>query len=140
MQGEVVEKSRVVLRKVEERGYFGRAMALLKLESADGPVYFVVEGLVSDEDVKEQQKHARYFYEEHSCPTNWIDQTAAVIHNGDADPHGFLEFVRIVEVPEGKDFSDDNEWAILFPEAFEAPLIEGEKVQGAGASFSNPFG
>lgn len=109
---------------------FTRSMALLKLEGKDGPVYFVMEhpryhapGIEPD-PAAANQEHQRYFFEEHSCPTNWLRECVAVIKGGNDDPHGFLEFVRAVDVPEnfdvnGTDRTDGgNHWNILFPEAF----------------------
>jgi hypothetical protein len=101
-----------------------RSMALLKLEAKDGPIYFIMdhpryhpEGSEDSDD--DNQFHQRFFFNEHSCPTNWLDECVAVIINNDTDPHGFLKFIRAVDVPE--DFDEDQaEWKNLFPEAFES--------------------
>ena len=109
---------------------FSRSMALLKFEGKDGPVFFVMDHDryrdSSDETDEDNQNHQRYFFEEQSCPKNWLRDCAAVIQDGDCDPHGFLDFVRAVDVP--NDFDDDNDqnWALLFPEAFPGPIIDGE--------------
>lgn len=107
-------------------GTYTRSMALLKLDATDGPVYFIMDHNrwhptpVHGEDSDEaNQEHQRYTFEEHSCPTNWIAECVAIIQNGDADPHGFLEFVRAADVPQDFDVDDDNQWPKLFPEAFE---------------------
>jgi hypothetical protein len=84
---------------------------LLRLP-ATPPVYFVVKGcrLVDSPD-------RTYFYEEHSCPTNYV-QCEAIICDGDDDPHGVFEFVRSVDVPD--DYDGKANWRALFPEAFSA--------------------
>jgi hypothetical protein len=110
---------------------FSRSMALLKFEGKDGPTYFVMDhdryrdGTGEGDD--ENQAHQSYFFEEHSCPTNWLRECVAVIQNGDCDPHGFLDFVRAVDVPHDFDDDDDENWFKLFPEAFDTgPIIEGQ--------------
>lgn len=108
---------------------FSRSMALLKFDGKDGPVFFVMDHNRyhnGENETDEQfQEHTRFFFEEHSCPTNWIGECVAVIQDDDPDPHGFLKFVRAVDVPQ--DFlSDREEWAIMFPEAFGGPTIDGE--------------
>ncbi len=126
----VMAPSVVEITKDEQsKRAFTRSMALLKLEGKEGPVFFVMDhnrywdGPESDE---ENQSHQRYFFEEHSCPTNWLNECVAVIENGDADPHGFLSFVRAVDVPKDFDEDDDGQWPILFPEAFNGETIDGE--------------
>lgn len=115
---------------------FSRSMALLKFDGKDGPVFFVMDHnrynngtMESDE---ENQSHQRYYFEEHSCPTNWLRECVAVIDDGNPDPHGFLEFVRAVDVPEDFDEDDDGQWPILFPEAFGGETIDGEATKIAG--------
>jgi hypothetical protein len=121
--GIVLEPGNVEFRKEEKRDGFRRCMALLKFERKDGPTFFVMDHkryLHRDDDTDEKiQDGLRFFFEEHSCPTNWLSECAAVIQDGDCDPHGFLEFVRAVDVP--RDF-DDQQWPILFPEAFTGDL------------------
>jgi hypothetical protein len=99
---------------------------LLKLEASNRTVYFVVKGMRFDKagDTPEDiQGHAEYFYESHSCPTNWLKNCAAIIDDGDADPHGFLEFVRAIDVPEGFD-EDAADWLSIFPETAGGPIID----------------
>lgn len=98
-------------------------MVLLKYEANDRTTYFVMDhkrynpGGVRESD-EENQSSVRYFFEEHSCPTNWLAECVAVIERGDTDPHGFLQFVRAVDVPDDFNIHDDGEWERLFPEAF----------------------
>lgn len=55
------------------------------------PVYFVVEGMRFELEGREEDDQ-RFFYEEHSCPTNWL-QPEMVYYDGNADPHGLIKFV-----------------------------------------------
>jgi len=127
--GSVTGPRDVTVRKEREDKTFLRSMALLKLDGKDGPVYFVIdhrrycEG--AGETDEEMRSHQRYFFEEHSCPTNWLRDCAAVIQDGDCDPHGFLDFVRAVDVQEDFDADSDEQWPILFPEAFTGETIDG---------------
>jgi hypothetical protein len=94
--------------------------ALLKLEGAEKPLFFVMEERYGSPAEEDYQSHRRYFYEEHSCPTNWIGDCVAVIENGDTDPHGYLTFVRSAPVPPGTQRDEEN-WEEIFPEAFPSP-------------------
>lgn len=81
-----------------------RTLDLLVLKPQDKPVYFVVSGMrftgethawsskAEDDDVVEQARHKQFYYEEHSCPTNWFEPEV-VYYDGDDDPHGLIEFV-----------------------------------------------
>lgn len=77
-----------------------KTLNLLKIESPSGPIYFVVEGLgVFDvqEGDEEFQRHNQYFYESHTCPTNFVGgDIVAVFTPEDDDPHGCFEHVRSV--------------------------------------------
>lgn len=97
-------------------------LVLLKFDGKDGPVFFVLEKDYSSRNLSEcdadYQEQQRYFYEEHSCPTNWINNIVAVIENGDDDPHGFLEYVRTVPVQEQRAQDDALNFREIFPEAY----------------------
>lgn len=127
-EGTVIAKGEVELRKVENRRTkTTRSMALLKFDGKEHPVFFVMDHrrywAELNESDEENQGHQRYFFEEHSCPTNWLRECVAVIEEGDCDPHGFLEFIRAVDVPEDFSEDDDDNWRILFPEIF-GPAID----------------
>lgn len=62
---------------------------LLVLKPQDKPVYFLVEGMRFEEFPDNDKQ---FYYESHSCPTNWLEPVM-VYHDGDADPHGLIEFV-----------------------------------------------
>ncbi len=73
-----------------------KTLNLLKIDAVGGPVYFVVEGLSSwPEEISAMCESARYFYEEHTCPTNFI-RIPLISLAGDTDPHGVFEFVDAV--------------------------------------------
>jgi hypothetical protein len=39
--------------------------------------------------------HARYFYNAHTCPTNYMRDVTEIIYEGSSDPHGVFEFVSL---------------------------------------------
>lgn len=87
-----------------------KLLCLLKFNGKDGPTYFVMKDEMdlretdTDERIAELRK---FFYEEHSCPTNWLSRCIMVAQDGDTDPHGFLEFVRFVRVPDDVQTNED---------------------------------
>lgn len=51
-------------------------------------------------------EHQRYYYDEHTCPTNWFREVEEIVFQKDKDPHGVFEFVsvesgRLVDSPYG---------------------------------------
>lgn len=52
---------------------------------------------------EEYEEHERYFYDEHTCPTNWTREIVEIIFQGDHDPHGIFEFVSVVDGHLGDD-------------------------------------
>lgn len=127
-RGKVNAPGDVTIERAEgHKDRFSRSMALLKFDGKDGPVFFVMDHnryWPSDEEGTDEQNqgHQRYFFEEHSCPTNWLRECVAVIENGDCDPHGFLQFVRAVDVPDDFDEDAGANWQTLFPEVFGPTL------------------
>lgn len=76
-----------------------KTVVLLKITSTNGPIYFVVEGCASFEPRDQFLAHQFYYYEEHTCPTNFCG-VEKVFFNGDDDPHGVFEFVDAVWMTE----------------------------------------
>jgi ribosomal protein L37AE/L43A len=105
--GTVNAPSDVTLVK-EDKPPKKRLLTLLKFPGKDGDVFFIQNHFDygHSDPYDELQSHNQYFFEEHSCPTNWLRNTAVVVQNGDHDPHGFLEYVRTVRVE--KDFDEDD--------------------------------
>jgi len=51
------------------------------------------QGMTSED----YESHQRYFYDEHTCPTNWTRDIVEIIFKGDHDPHGVFEFVSVID-------------------------------------------
>ena len=77
-------------------------------------IYLIVNGYGDKE-------HDQYFYNEHTCPTNYMGDVEAVIYEKDADPHGVFEWVATIDKPEDWDYGPEEfeEWCALFPELRE---------------------
>lgn len=99
---------------------------VLRLDPQDKPIFFIVEAFDPD-----QQEASRYYYEEGSCPTNYISRVDTIIIDGDTDPHGLFEFMRSTEELEFKDRSHDPEaeWVKVVPEAFPGVTIDGVVIK-----------
>ena len=93
-----------------------RAWHLLRLVKTDEPIYFVMKGT----DYHDRDGNA-FFYEEHSCPTNWIRHTEEIWVGSDNDPHGFLEYVDSVKDEDVKTggINDDLQFVDAFPQLKE---------------------
>lgn len=61
-----------------------------------GNVLLAVEGMYFDGDLN--QEEARFFYNEHTCPTNFLKDVIEVydISDWSVDPHGIFEFVGAI--------------------------------------------
>lgn len=77
---------------------------LLRLPPQDRPVYFAVSSRRYEPTYDDA--HHRYFYEEHTCPTNWLRDVFAIQAGSDSDPHGLFEFVA---ARDGEAPDDPNE-------------------------------
>lgn len=103
---------------------------LLKQVNTTEPVFIVIKCAHRDasEDLQELDDHLVYYYEEHTCPTNFLG-VELIVRNGDADPHGIFEYVRFetdvnfkakaneVFKPDENTFGQEERvYALLFPE------------------------
>lgn len=72
-----------------------RATVTLVLPPQSQPIVFTLHAHANETPSEEFGANSRYFYEEHTCPTNWMQDVAEIRVGDDADPHGLFEFVRI---------------------------------------------
>jgi hypothetical protein len=97
-----------------------KTLSLLSIQRATigmGPIYFVVEGLSEwPLSLDEMNQHQKYFYEQHTCPTNFI-RIPLIAVDGDVDPHGIFEFVEAVWMMDEYDSADCDEYLCeVFPQ------------------------
>lgn len=106
-----------------------KTLVLLKITTPAKPIYFVIEGLaIWPETIEELCSHEQYFYEEHTCPTNFI-RIPLIAQGGDLDPHGVFEFVDAVwmtnEYLGYVESGEENEYLIeVFPVLMETEAPE----------------
>lgn len=56
-----------------------------------------------------------FLYEEHQCPTNWIDDVQEIFFDGSDDPHGLFRYVdSSSETREGFEQIENGETATDF--------------------------
>lgn len=77
---------------VEADHKFVDATVLLVLPPQTMPVYFTVHTKHIDDDEFEDRA---YFYDEHTCPTNWIREVVEIKFGDSNDPHRLFRFVGI---------------------------------------------
>ena len=67
--------------------------------NTEPPVIFKLNawkyGHSAKDSPEEFVEHQRYFYEEHTCPTNCLSATEQIIFRDDSDPHGLFKLVKI---------------------------------------------
>jgi predicted RNA-binding Zn-ribbon protein involved in translation (DUF1610 family) len=102
-----------------ERGVSVPCLHVLALRPRAHPVFAVI----SARDYGRKEKPfdgAEYFYNEHTCPTNWTSDIEMLIDDGDGDPHGVFEYVESVDLPPDMSPEDMDEFIHKsFPHLFE---------------------
>lgn len=64
---------------------------------AERPFTLIVRGMRFEPD-SAPEDHQRYFYEEHTCPTNLLSDIVRFIdETGNEDPHGIFTYVKTEE-------------------------------------------
>lgn len=80
-----------------------RTLVILKLDPKDmdgHPLFFMTEGVAfapNETDGGEpviSPGQDEYFYNEHTCPTNWLKRVREIAIEGDHDPHGLFRYVE----------------------------------------------
>lgn len=106
-------------------GDMRKTLVLLMIEGKETPIYFVIEGLSQwPQPLDEMISHARYLYEEHTCPTNFI-RIPLIASGGDLDPHGVFEFVDAVWMMDEYDPDDADEYLTeVFPQLTGGPVLD----------------
>lgn len=123
----VVKDDVFTMEKIEQNHW--RSLVLLQSE-VDPKLYIVTKGftrLMKDgvrPPYEETAEHNRYYYEEHTCPTNFMS-VERIIYNGDYDPHGIFKYVRHVDIDVAEKMTGYKIWDnnflnfgfyIIFPE------------------------
>lgn len=82
--------------------------SLMMIPPQKEPVYFVIGNSTYSRDEDGTPDLDRdYYYNEHSCPTNWMENITAIIIGDDGDPHGLIEHVRSMPTAEYQRIRDE---------------------------------
>lgn len=68
---------------------------LLKLDSSS-PIFLIVRGHWRPEPGATANDGDEYFFNEHTCPTNYLKDVIAIFEGDDSDPHGLFKYVAAV--------------------------------------------
>jgi hypothetical protein len=72
-------------------------LVLLELDKHRSPVQLVVRGM-RFEGIERDCAGDAYFYNEHTCPTNYLTSAEVIMEADDADPHGLFTFTKAVDL------------------------------------------
>lgn len=111
-----------------------KALVLLRLEPNDGdslkkPLYLIISTLNyrHTEDLAEYADQQAYYYNEHTCPSNFLGGNT-VIYGNDDDPHGIFQFVEAIWMPEGFDSTEfhnnGSDYTTLFQSLRQLKTVE----------------
>lgn len=79
---------------------------VLEIPPLQSPIRFRITKSTSPE----YGENTEYFYESHSCPTNWLGDIDTMEFEGDQDPHGVIRFVnQFPATPETLDSSNTQQ-------------------------------
>jgi len=102
------------------RGAAVPCLHVLALRPKPYPVFAVISAKDygrEGQDKAEPFASAEYFYNEHTCPTNWTGDIEMLIAKGDGDPHGLFEYVESIDLPPDVDVEEFIHRS--FPHLFE---------------------
>lgn len=92
----------IELTQVPTTSISGAALVKYCGNTIQDQLFFIVEVYFSfDKEGKldpDWEDNKRYYIQQHTCPTNLIS-CQAIIHNGDTDPHGVVQYVRSAPYP-----------------------------------------
>src|SRR5690554_2944620 len=62
------------------------------------PIYAVLSARSFKKSLEKEKEEPlssgmEYYYNQHTCPTNWLREVIALVQDGEADPHGCFEFL-----------------------------------------------
>ena len=75
-----------------------QTLVTLVLPTNKGTLKLEVDGIYVCENgenpsAKDIEEHHRYFYSEHTCPSNCLRSVEEVFLDGEPDPHGLFEYI-----------------------------------------------
>jgi hypothetical protein len=80
-------------------------LVVLKID-LEKPLYVLVEDRYCSGEVKD----TKYYYEEHTCPTNVTHDIIKYVYDNDDDPHGIFEFVACIPTTHDEMGNIKDDW------------------------------
>ena len=87
-----VKGETVLIEKV--RNTIDKSFVLLRLDPQPQSIFFIVKGMIHNKEINDSG--SRYFYNEGTCPTNYMQDVQKIIVGQDDDPHGLCEFIKMI--------------------------------------------
>lgn len=91
---------------------YPKALILLRLTPSEDdnlkkPLFLILEksNYSHSENIDEFSKSQEYFYNDHTCPSNYLGD-AIVLYDGDDDRHGIFSFVEAIWMSEDYDYCE----------------------------------
>lgn len=93
----------------------------------NGNILLVIEGMYFDGEF--DIDHQKYYYEEHTCPTNYLLDVLYVINleDGDLDPHGIFKFVSAIALKD-IELNDEEIIKIIPKEALSKSIFDSHSL------------
>lgn len=108
-------------------------LVLLVLNGAslrDEPIFLVTQGMVFEKNGKIDYSNQEYFYEQHTCPTNFL--RADMLVGDDTDPHGIFRYLETVAMPDDwreRDAREIGDYEKLFATLRSAHAMHGQPAK-----------
>lgn len=110
--GTVTAEGGVTVGKAQSESRFVKYFNLLCLPPQKEAVYFIVAGRHPEGRAFEG---TQFFYESHSCPTNWLEDIAMISIGANQDPHGLLKYWGSAPFDQERMDGCNVDWREIFP-------------------------
>lgn len=75
-------------------------------DHAENPIHLVLR---AGRHASHKPSDNMYFYNEHTCPINWMKEVKFVAKSGEVDPHGAFRFVKAIDLKDALERIKSNE-------------------------------
>lgn len=83
-----------------------RQYVKLEIPPQTHPITLVVQGVRFE--AKEDVSHTRYYYEEHTCPTNYFRDVLEIYLGNERDPHGLAKYLTTFDAISDVEEPEEN--------------------------------
>jgi transcription elongation factor Elf1 len=108
--GTVTADGVVTVNKMDDS--FSKCFDLLRIPPQKSPVYIVRS---ASHPTGREHAGTKYYYESHSCPTNWLTNIKMISIEGNKDPHGLIEYVGTAAFDQKTVDDCNHDWSETFP-------------------------